>query len=80
MQVNSQVLYDLKLQVSSYLPTARLQKYLRAHYTDEDFVFDYLICNVCYNISFNTTFSCLSYTAWLAGTHTTPPLAKVLLV
>lgn len=36
MQVHSQVLHDLQLQISSYLPTAMLQNDLRAHYTNKD--------------------------------------------
>lgn len=35
MQVHSQVLHDLQLQISSYLPTAMLQNDLRAHYTNK---------------------------------------------
>lgn len=35
MQVHSQVLHDLQLQISSYLPTAMLQNDLRAHFTKE---------------------------------------------
>lgn len=36
MQVHSQVLHDLQLQISSYLPTAMLQNDLRAHYTNKE--------------------------------------------
>lgn len=36
MQVHSQVLHDLQLQISSYLPTAMLQNDIRAHYTNKE--------------------------------------------
>lgn len=36
MQVHSQVLHDLQLQISSYLPTAMFQNDLRAHYTNKE--------------------------------------------
>lgn len=36
MQVHSQVLHDLQLQISSYLPTAMLQNDLRAHYANKE--------------------------------------------
>lgn len=36
MQVHSQVLHDIQLQISSYLPTAMLQNDLRAHFTNKE--------------------------------------------
>lgn len=36
MQVHSQVLQDLQLQISSYLPIALLQNDLTAHYTKKE--------------------------------------------
>lgn len=78
MQVHSQVLHDLQLQISSDLPTAPLQNDFTAHYTNKEvLVFNYSTCKGWEHTSASIQPSVFSATAGPAGSHI-PPAAKVI--